>query len=158
MSALTTVYYSSIYPHLLYDIIFWGNIAQNNYESIFRMQKRAVELFTKSPKYSHTDPIFEQNKFLKLDSITKLEMCRLIHRVFFITIFFDLTLRSAVHSYITRSNSDIALTTVRTTTATKFVLYRGVQMYINLYDELKQIYNHDKFKLYLKTYLLLQNQ
>ena len=84
-------------------------------------------------------------------------MCKFTHRVFFITNFFDLTPRSAVHSYNTRFNSDIALTTVRTTTSTKLVLYRGVQMYNNLYDELKNICNTDKFKRYLNSYLLLQN-
>ena len=87
----------------------------------------------------------------------KLEMCKFIHRDFFINKFFDLTPRSAVHSYNTRLNSDIALTTVRITTATKFVLYRDVQMYSNLSNKLKQICNFDKFKRYLKLYVVLQN-
>jgi len=157
LSALTTLYYSFIYPHLLYGIIFWGDVAKYDYESIFRLQKIAARLLTKSSTYSHTDPIFERNYFLKLDSTLKLEMCKLVHRDFFVNKFFDLIQRSVIHSYNTRFNSYIALTTVRTTTATKFVLYRGVHMYIHLSDELKQIRNSDKFKRYLETYLLSIN-
>lgn len=111
LSALATLYYSFIYPHLLYGIIFWGDVAKYDYESIFRLQKIAVRLLTKSPKYSHTDPIFERNYFLKLDSILKLEMCKFIHRDFFVNKFFDLIQRSVIHSYNTRFNSYIALTT-----------------------------------------------
>ena len=113
-------YDSFIYPHLLHGNIFWGSVAKHDYESLFRFQKRTVRLLTKSSEYSHTDPTFEQSEFLKLDSIMKLEMCKIIHRDFFITNFFDLTSKSDVHSYNTIFNSGIALTTVRTTTATNF--------------------------------------
>ena len=98
---------SSLWP------CFLGNVAKYDYETVSRLQQKAVRLITKSSRYSYTDPIFEQIKFHKLDSTKKLKICKFIHSDYFINNFFYQTPRSDVHSYKTRFNSDIALATIR---------------------------------------------
>ena len=48
LEALKTIYYSLVYPHLLYGIIFWGSVNQNNFDKIFRVQKKIIRLITGS--------------------------------------------------------------------------------------------------------------
>jgi len=113
-TALKTIYYSFIYPHLLYGVIFWGRVAKRNFESIYILQKTAVRILTKSQKYAHTDPLFKDNEILKLSIILRLEMCKFIHRDLHCNNIFDLAPVSSVHSYNTRFNNNISLTRVRT--------------------------------------------
>ena len=153
-TALKTLYYSFIYPHLLYGVIFWGSVAKRNFESIFRLQKRAVRILTKSQKYAHTDPLFEDKEILKLSTILRFEMCKFIHRDLHCNNIFDLASVSSVHSYNTRFNNNISLTRVRTSLAAKFVLHEGVKLYNNLPNELKCIDALLKFKRTLKAYFL----
>ena len=154
LTALKTLYYSFIYPHFLYGIVFWGGVAKRNFENIFRLQKRAVRMLTRSPRYAHTDPIFKENEILKLNTILKFEMCKFIHRDLYGNNFFDLIPRSLVHSYNTRFNANISSTHVRTNLAAKFVLHKGINLYNSLPNELRCTNEFHKFKRNLKTYFL----
>ena len=99
--ALKNLYYSFIHQHFLYDIIFWDSVAKCDFESIFRLQKKAMRMLTKSPRYAHTDPIFVNKDILKLSSILKFEFCKFIHSDLYKNIIFNLTPRPLVNSYNT---------------------------------------------------------
>ena len=110
----------------------------------------------RSPRYFHTDLIFVNIDILKLSSFLKFEISMFIHRVFFTKYhIFNLTPRSLAHSYITRFNTDISLSHIRTYLAANFVLHKGVKMYNNLPIELNYINDFQKFKRTVKPYLLI---
>ena len=73
-SAIKTIYYSLIYPHLQYGIIFWGAVCKSNFVQIFRSQKKCIRLIANSRQYDHTGPLFKQFRILKLEDS--------IHQVF----------------------------------------------------------------------------
>ena len=56
--ALCSLYYSLIYPHLIYYIILWGCAAKSILNELLILQKRAVRILNKCPYLSHSDPLF----------------------------------------------------------------------------------------------------
>ena len=66
-SALVLLYYSLILPHINYCILAWGT----NTKRVFKLQKRAVRIITRSHYLSHTDPIFLHLKLLKVIDLYK---------------------------------------------------------------------------------------
>ena len=66
LSSLKTLYFSFIQPSLQYGIIFWFHVSKDLQEKLFRLQKKAVRIISRSPFFSHTDPLFssKQTKFL----------------------------------------------------------------------------------------------
>ena len=67
-SALILLYYSLILPHINYFILAWGT----NTKRVFKLQKHAVRIKTRSHYLSHTDPIFLHLKLLKVIDLYKL--------------------------------------------------------------------------------------
>ena len=65
-TTMKTLYYSFVYPYLLYNIEVWGNAANRYIEPLFRRQKRAVRIIIGARKHAHTAPIFSELKILKL--------------------------------------------------------------------------------------------
>ena len=62
---LLTIYNSLILSQLNYCLLAWG------YESkhVYKLQKRAIRIIDKSPRFSHTNPLFKKLKILKIHDI-----------------------------------------------------------------------------------------
>ena len=151
---MKTIYNSLIYPHLQYGIIFWSGVCKSEYEKVFRLQKRAVRVISKSLKYAHTEPIFKNLKILKLEHITKLEMCKFISQDLNNFNNFSFRPRSTVHQHNTRFNSQLVLPIPRNNIMLNSVFYKGLLLYNGLPDDFKSIFDKNMFKVKLKTYFL----
>ena len=74
---LCDVYYAHFYSHLIYGIETWGPMmSKKNLDRLFKIQKATVRIITNSTHNAHTDPIFRNNKLLKLNDIIKFHMCK----------------------------------------------------------------------------------
>jgi len=60
---------------------------------------------------------------------------------------------SAVHSYSSRSSSDLHLLSPQTAVGKKLIKFKTSQLWNKLPDQLKQIRSPNSFKLQLKNYL-----
>ena len=65
-TALRTLYFSLIHPHLIYGIPCWGNTSASILKSTNNLTKRAIRLITKSKYNSHTEPLFKKTNILTL--------------------------------------------------------------------------------------------
>jgi len=74
---LLTIYNSLISSHLLYGILLWGTKCTK----LFKLQKRAVRIITKSKYNSHTDPIFRNIGVLKLEDILHLQEWKFYYKL-----------------------------------------------------------------------------
>ena len=102
-SAIILLYYSLILPHINYCILAWGT----NTKRVFKLQKRAVRIITRSHYLSHTDPIFLHLKLLKIIDLYKL---------FQLKFYFKLTnqlLPQYFYSFDLKTNHDIHLHNTR---------------------------------------------
>ena len=68
-STLLTLYYSFIYPYLLYCIEVWGNTSQCYLFPLFKLQKKSIRIIVSEKFNAHTKPIFLK---LQILSVSKL--------------------------------------------------------------------------------------
>ena len=68
-SCLKTLYYSLIHSHLSYGILAWGNAVQSILYHTIILQKRAVRIIHNATFNSHTNPLFQHSRVLKLHDI-----------------------------------------------------------------------------------------
>ena len=88
ISSLCTLYYSLVYPYLVYYISVWGSTYASNLNRIFLLQKIVIRIIYKSAFDAHTDPLFEQFKTLR-DFITYIN-CKLWNSCFYLKMTFSL--------------------------------------------------------------------
>jgi len=63
---LLQLYYSLIYPFLTYSLITWGNTYQTTLLPLIILQKKAVRIMTFSEYNSHSSPLCQKLKILKV--------------------------------------------------------------------------------------------
>ena len=71
---LKTLYYSYIYPYLIYCIEIWGISPQTHLTPLLLLQKKIVRIMTYSTFYTHTAPIFKELQILTVDKLV-------VHRI-----------------------------------------------------------------------------
>ena len=73
-TTLRTVYNSMVLPYFYYCNLVWGSTYQSNLKRLTILQKRAIRVVSSSSCDAHTDPIFKDLKFLKMNSIRLLQL------------------------------------------------------------------------------------
>ena len=115
MLALKSLYNALVVPHLNYGLKLWGIHMQTEtgakQHAAFLIQKRAIRVITRNKFFSHTSPIFKENKLLKLPDMYKIQCLKLHYKIerdevpFFYRSF---TLRSRdIHDHNTRHRNQV---------------------------------------------------
>ena len=73
-SSLRKLYFSYIYPYLIYCIEIWGISPQSHLRPLLLLQKKIVRIMTFSTYYAHTDPLFKDLNILTIDKLV-------VHRI-----------------------------------------------------------------------------
>ena len=123
------------------------------FDGLVPLLKRALRLLKRSPKLSYTDPVFQQNGFLKLNFNVILEKFNFIQNSLDHYNIIELSPRSTLHNNNTRFNSDKHLTSVRTNVSAEIVLYKRGNFYIILLNEIKCISVYENFRPRMKSFL-----
>ena len=85
LKILKTLYYSLVYPHLMYAIEIWGSAVNTHLNNILLLQKRIVRMIyyldKRQPDYSFpsADPLFKELGFLKVHDLFKLKIAKFIY-------------------------------------------------------------------------------
>ena len=79
--SLLSLYYSFIYPYLIYCNVVWGNTYKTYLEKITLLQKRVIRIIAGVPRLFSTDPLFSQMDMLKCGCINKYLVGRLMFRL-----------------------------------------------------------------------------
>ena len=160
-NTLLTLYYSFIFPYLLYCIEVWGSSNITLFQSVFKLQKRAVRIIVSANFKAHTDPIFQRLKILPLKKIYHFSLILLMFKYthnLLPDIFEILFTRNfSVHQYNTRQAAQIHVPKCNTSALLKSVYFKGIIIwnYMELYNYMDcSIYS---FKWHLKQYLLVNN-
>ena len=80
--SLKNLYYSFIYPYLIYCNQVWGSACKTNIEPLFILPKKAIRIITGVHPRSPSEPLFCQLKFLNCENIFKYLVGRLMYRVY----------------------------------------------------------------------------
>ena len=104
---LTSIYYSLVYPYLIYRCLLWGNNYDNPLSQLIRLQNKAVRIMTDVPLRDHITPHYVHLGLLKFRDIVKIYNCLFLYD--YVTdnkpCNFSLFLVSEQHDYFTRSAS-----------------------------------------------------
>ena len=68
---MITLYYTMIYPYLTYCHLVWGTTSASHVARISLLQKRAIRVICKSPRLSHTLPLFTETKIIPVNNLYK---------------------------------------------------------------------------------------
>ena len=159
-SILIQIYYSIIYPFLIYGVVIWGNTYKSNIYPLVILQKKAIRIITFSHFQSHTSPLFKKFNLLKLPDIVYLFTAVFMHQFHkgilpekFNNYF---TLVSNQHSYNTRlaSKSTFTLPLVRTNYGLFNIRFCGPKVWNTIDESLKSL-SKFPFKTKLKQQLIL---
>ena len=80
--SLKCLYYSFIYPYMIYCNQVWGSAYKTNIETLFILQKRAVRIILGVHPRSPSEPLFTTLKFLNCENSFKYLIGRLMYRIY----------------------------------------------------------------------------
>ena len=80
--SLLILYYSFIYPHLIYCNHVWGAATKTHTRTLCTLQIRAVRIISGVKPRTHCDPLFRENNLLSLQDIHKYLIEKLMYRVY----------------------------------------------------------------------------
>ena len=94
-ASLRILYYSLIYPYLIYCVSVWGLTYNSNLKIIVTFQKKAIRIVAKVPFDSHADPIFRDLEVLKFSDVVLFYLGKFMF--FFSKVYFRIHLMTCLH-------------------------------------------------------------
>ena len=76
---LKSIYYAIFSSHMMYGAQVWGQSITTHTEKIFKLQNRAMRIINFSDFRAEADPLYKDNKILKLDDYIKMQNCLFVH-------------------------------------------------------------------------------
>ena len=156
--ALRDLYTSLIQPYLDYCNNVWGRNYDVHLEPIFKLQKKAIRVITKSNYMEHTSPLFLNSKLLKLRDINKLQLGCFMYQYTtnllpkcFENYFIN---RNEVHNHNTRTSNNLSIATYRTNLKYFSLKVAGPILWNSLDKKIKESQSINIFKIRLKNELL----
>ena len=100
---------SLIYSHINYCILIWGSAEDSIIEPLFKLQKKAIRIITKSRFLEHTAPLFKSLSLLTVHKMYDLNCTLFIYKCLNCNYFPELKMRiqrqSEYHNYNTRGRN-----------------------------------------------------
>jgi hypothetical protein len=127
--SLTCLYYSFIYPYIVYCIAVWGGANVSTLEPLIKVQKWAIKTILCKPRITPSLPLFKSMKLLTIQQIYTLQVLVFVFKFkkselpcifnnFFIP-------TSNIHEYSTRQEYNFYPPMCRTNLAQSFIRYAG---------------------------------
>lgn len=152
------LYYSLIYPHLLYGILLWGNAKIKYLRLITKLQNRFLYIYTRLSWYSSISPYYKLTGLLKLGNIYKYMLGFFMYkfRNNFMDKYQDKFINfNIIHSYNTRNSDSYILPKINKEQTKNMISYKAPHYWNGLPGDLKSIQNNvTKFKKELRKALL----
>ena len=161
-STLIKLYYSFIYPFLIYGNIIWGNAAKQHLNSIHILQKRVVRIICQAGYREHTESLFTELKILNIYHLhiycVSLFMFKYDKGLLPESLNYLFSKKSGEARYPTRCNPTYTLPFCRTDVRKNSLFYIGASLF-NSFVELCieysfEISSFSFFKIKLKKFII----
>ena len=144
---LERLYYAFIFPYMSYCNLIWGGIADTHIDKIFKLQKRAVPISTKSEYLQHTEPLFVQLRVIKIRELFPYSCC--------IYVFKNIHLyQPPVRIRNTRSNDTVRVMFQRLSLCQRSVYFSAAKVFNELPVSVSSLTKFSAFKRSVKKFLL----
>ena len=155
---LRTLYYSFIYPYLMYGIVVWGSANHNVMQPLMKIHKRCIRVITLSSWKAHTAELFRSTRVLQIDKVFiysvmlfmykfhKNKLPCILNKLF--------TVNNVIHGHFTRQSSQLHVTASVSLLVKKSIRSRGVYLWNTMSSKININHSVHCFKNSLKSYLL----
>ena len=157
-TSLRTLYNSMVLPYFYYCNLVWRSTYKSNLKRFPILQKRAIRIISRSGCDAHTDPVFEEFKFLKITSIYLLQLGKFMYS--FSTgnlppkFDYFFSVNNSIHSYNPRHASFFWLPLCTTDIRQFSISFQGPKFFNILSYEIKNTPTLLSFKHKLKEFLI----
>ena len=155
---METLYYTMVYPYLLYCNLLWGNANDKTLWPIFKLQKKAIRLIVNVSRREKSTPYFKKLNIIKLPDVYKNNVSIFMYHYLNNNLpetFSDyFIMANSIHNVNTRQKNRYRVPLYKTAIGSKFVKKTGIEIWENILENYGFEYELDKFKLLIKaTYL-----
>ena len=156
-SSLLTLYYSLIYPYLLYCKNVWASTYQSNLKRLITLQKRVIRIMTRSAFDTHPEPLFKKLGILNVDNIYLLQIGKFTY-LYKADFHFDsfnnmFSPTNHVHFYGTESSGLFYLPHSSTNISTSTICFQGPKFPNSLSPEIQNATSIVSFTSKLDAFL-----
>ena len=156
ISALKQIYYSLIYPNIVYCLAIWGAAGNTKTQQVVVAQKRVIRIIASLNRRDHTHGTFLDLKILKFAEIKS--YCCAVYVYKSINSIIDSNYfqyrRNEFHSL--RDPDLLRVPVVRSTQSQAFIQYHGVKVWNALPSHIRGKNTLASFKSSLKSYFILE--
>ena len=149
IQTLISLYYSLIYPYIIYCNIIWGGTYSSHLTPLLILQKKIVRIITGADYLAHSNPLFLQAKILKVQDVHKYMLGIYMYKKKL-----NNSLPAVQHSYNTRGSSVVPSAFQRLTVTQQSVEYSGPKLWNSLPLNVRAAPTLFSFKKALKMHLL----
>ena len=146
---LINLYYSLVYPHLLYGILIWGDAADSHMSCIILIQKRLIRILTSSDYLAPTSPLFLLTKILPIRYVYKFAV-----GIFMYGQHMSNSILYPSHDHDTRSRTDATLTFQRLGQCQRSLSFNGPKIWNSIPLSIRNSSSLLTFKKKYKHHLL----
>ena len=151
---LRNMYFSFIYPYLIYCSETWENAHDTHLNPLIKIQKRGIRTITLSHYLEHSAPLFNKLNILDFKRLVKQRISLLMfkHHIILRSSINDLfTVNNAHHNYYTRQNNDLHITEVEERMCTDYLAFM-VHIFGTIFlKKIISVYHTLAIKYYLRT-------
>ena len=129
-NALTTLYYSLIYPYMTYCNHIWGCSAASNINKISVLQKKVIRIICRMKPRDSCEPMYSALGIMRFSDVNVYFICKFMFRVcqgdvpeIFRAYF---RFNSEIHNYFTRQCDYLHVPIVKSNLGKSNIRYRGV--------------------------------
>ena len=146
---LWNLYYSLLYPNILYCINVWGGTVDIYTNRLLLLQKRAVRIITGRDFLAHTDPLFHQTGILKIKDVYAYNCAIYAYKLNASNL-----LKFPSHDFGTR-NMNLSIPAYQRLSKTqKSISYSAPYMWNQVPPHIKELPTIQSFKKIFKNYLV----
>ena len=155
--ALINLYYSLVFPYLIYCNEVWGNASAVHLEPIIKIQKRAIRTITFSSYLSPSEPIFQSLNILNFRKLVIQRVCLLMFKISKCDVPKPLhslfRTNNSYHNYQTRRSESIHVPIGRTEAIYKTFSYFGAHIWNHISNNISTNVSYSSFKHLVKFYI-----
>ena len=158
LSSLRILYYSLVYPYLIYCVSVWASTYPTNLNRITILQKRLVRIIANKPFDAHTKPLFKELQILQFTDIFLFQLGKFMYlfkKGLVPGIFNEMFLiNNQIHSYNTRKSNAFHIFPSRTNLRRFAISFQGPKFFNSLNNDVQTAVSISLFKSKLKAFLL----
>ena len=154
---LKTLYYTLIYPYLLYCLLAWGSALKTRLHFLFLKQKKAVRIISKSNYLDPSGPIFKELKILKLEDLFDLYCAVFMYKIMnenYNSYFYDRIQSFQLELPYNTRNNQLRMPFFTLTRCKQNFTYQGISVWNKIPDDIKTNKTSRSFKKHLKNHIL----